>query len=299
MLRKLLRLLATPVLVLATLLHLSVKDAWQPLAVLFYALPLPLLALGWGMLWLLWGWRRTMGLVSLALALGSFVFWLAISHRSPSPRNVEPALTVLSWNMAHRRLPSASLEALLRTHRPDITGLVEVGLRHGDPNPLTASPLPGFTTTKLLNGMAVVVLGQVRVLEERQLPCNTKFAVIEATVDGKAWRIFIVDGVSKPLRSRREALAALLQKAQGGSHTVLLGDFNTPADSAHFREWRQVLHHAFDEAGSGLRETWPRWVPVLALDHVWSSGDALPLRAEKIWDASSDHAALLVELARK
>jgi endonuclease/exonuclease/phosphatase (EEP) superfamily protein YafD len=74
-----------------------------------------------------------------------------------------------------------------------------------------------------------------------------------------------------------------------------MGDFNTPVESVLFQPWCKELHHAFNEAGSGLRETWPRWVPVLTIDHIWSSRDVLPLHAEKRWLRSSDHAALLAE----
>jgi endonuclease/exonuclease/phosphatase (EEP) superfamily protein YafD len=57
----------------------------------------------------------------------------------------------------------------------------------------------------------------------------------------------------------------------------------------------EVLHHAFDEAGSGWSETWPRQSPValLSIDHIWSSRELLPLTAARIWSPVSDHAALL------
>jgi endonuclease/exonuclease/phosphatase (EEP) superfamily protein YafD len=38
-------------------------------------------------------------------------------------------------------------------------------------------------------------------------------------------------------------------------------------------------------------------VPVLTIDHIWSSQDLPPQRAEKRWLESSDHAALLAELS--
>lgn len=295
-----LRLLGTPVLVLASVLHLTVADASGALRVLFYAMPLPVLSAGWLLMACLWGWRHTAGLLCVALALGSGTWWAAVSHREPLlPGSRAPVLRVLCWNMAHARLPSPALQGLMAEFKPDIAGLVEVGLRHGDPQPLMATLPPGHSVQKLDHGMAVVVRGSVRMVHQALLGSSSKFALLEAVVDGVTWRVFIVDGASRPLTSREDVLARVLAEAHGTPNTVVLGDFNTPLESALLAPWHVELHHAFNEAGRGFRETWPRQLPVLTIDHVWSSGDAPPLRAEKRWLTASDHAALLVELGRR
>jgi endonuclease/exonuclease/phosphatase (EEP) superfamily protein YafD len=300
MLTKPLRLLATPLLALGTLLHLSVADAWPVTRAFFYATPLPVLALGWLAMSCLWCWRSIGGVLCVALALGCGAWWCAVSYRQPEPQSARATvLKVLSWNMAHHQLPSADLQAMMESLRPDIAGLVEVGRRHSDPNALTAALPRGYTALKLDHGMAFMVRGKARVLREVLLPSASKFACLEAVVDGVAWRVFIVDGVSRPTTSREDVLGQVLTDASGRANTVVMGDFNTPLESIGFNAWRRELHHAFNEAGSGFRETWPRWVPVLTIDHVWSSADAPPLRAEKLWRAGSDHAALLVELGRR
>lgn len=295
-----LRFVATPLLALGTLLHLSVADAWPVLRALFYAMPLPVLSLSWFAMACMWGWRKIHGFLCVALALGCGAWWCAVSYRQPELQTGRATvLKVLSWNMAHERLPSVDLHDLIQTLRPDIVGLVEVGRRHGDPNALTTALPPGYTSLKLDHGMALVVRGSARVLQQAELRSASKFASLEALVDGVTWRIFIVDGVSRPTTSREDVLSRVLADANGHAHTVVMGDFNTPVESKLFDPWRSALHHAFNEAGSGFRETWPRWVPVLTIDHVWTSADSPPLRAEKLWRTSSDHAALLVELGRR
>jgi hypothetical protein len=201
--------------------------------------------------------------------------------------------------MAHEKLPSADLRVLVETFQPDIAGMVEVGSRHSDPAALLTVLPPGYTAQKLDHAMAIVVRGSIRLLHQLEMGHVSKFASLEATVDGVIWHVFIVDGASHPLASRADVLSRVLSEAHGNPHTIVLGDFNTPIESALFDPWRAELHHAFNEAGRGLRETWPRPVPVLTIDHVWSSHDAPPLRAEKRWLPSSDHAALLVELSNR
>ena len=297
---RIIRLLATPLLAFGTLLHLTIADAWAPAAVLFYALPLPVLAGCWLALAVLWGWKRKVSLLCLALALGSGTWWFAVSYReAPLRPRQSPVLKVFYWNMAHRPLPSTELELLLQEHQPDIAGFVEVGRRHGDPNPLTAKLPAGCTAFKLDHGMAVVVRGTLNSVRQEMLPSSSKFAAVDVTVDGVTWHLFIVDGVSRPTTSREDVLQRVLSESTGMSRVVIVGDFNTPVESAHFASWERTLHHAFNETGSGFRETWPRWVPVLTIDHVWSSADVPPLKAQRLWSQGSDHAALAVDLGAR
>lgn len=297
---RIIRLLATLLLASGILLHLTVRDAWAPAAVLFYALPLPVLAGCWLVLSCLWGWKGRAGLVCLAFACVSASWWFAACCReAPLRPNQTPVLKVFYWNMAHRALPSTELERLLREHQPDIAGFVEVGRRHGDPNPLTAKLPAGCAAFKLDHGMAVVVRGTMNAVRQEVLPSSSKFAAVEVTVDGVRWQLFIVDGVSRPTTSRKDVLDRVLAESRGLSRVVIVGDFNTPVESSHFSPWQDTLHHAFNEAGSGFRETWPRWVPVLSIDHVWSSADVPPLKAQLVWSHDSDHAALAVELGAR
>jgi endonuclease/exonuclease/phosphatase (EEP) superfamily protein YafD len=296
----LLRLLATPVLTLGLVLHLSVADACGVLRAVFYALPWPVLAAGWLIMAFAWKRRRSISVACVVIALACGAWWLGVSRRTPQPASSgTTALKVLSWNMAHEKLPSADLQKFLETFKPDVAGLVEVGARHGDPNPLVANLPAGYIEQKLDHSMAIIVRGTVRLLHQVLLGKISKFASLEAVIDGVTWHVFIVDGASGPTASREDVLARVLTEARGKPHTVIVGDFNTPVESAFFDPWRAELHHAFDETGSGFRETWPRWIPVLTIDHVWSSHDAPPRRAEKRWLPSSDHAGLLVELGRK
>ncbi|MFZ4763433.1 MAG: endonuclease/exonuclease/phosphatase family protein [Roseimicrobium sp.] len=291
------RLLAIALLTTGGAVHFSSRDAWQPLAALFYALPLPVLAIGWFVVAVSWGKVGRCCLLCLVPALGSGAWWLALTYREPGvATQAAPGLKVLFWNLAHRKLPSEDLEELLAARRPDIAAFVETGARHGDPSPLTYTLPPGCTELQMNHAMRLVVRGSAKVVRQELLPGATKFAEVQAVVGDVLWRVFIVDGASFPTTPRGPALSHILEMSRGHLRTLVLGDFNTPIESRHFVAWDLAFHHAEKEAGSGLRETWPRWLPVLTIDHVWSSPDAPPLRAEKLWFKTSDHAALWTEL---
>jgi endonuclease/exonuclease/phosphatase (EEP) superfamily protein YafD len=295
---KLLRLPAALALSVGLLLHLTVADNSGVLRAVFYATPLPVMAAGWMILALLFDVRRGSGTACLVLGGLCAAWWPMQSYRFPKAQDSEAqVLKVISWNMAHENLPSADLQTLVQTFKPDIAGLVEVGARHSDPNPLFSAVPPGYAVQKFDHAMAIVVRGTVRLVHQEILGGISKFAFAEAVVDGVTWRVFIVDGTSNPIASREDVLSRVLEEARSHPHTIVLGDFNTPVESALFDPWRVEFHHAFNEAGRGLRETWPRWIPVLTIDHIWSSQDLPPQSAKKRWLESSDHAALLAELS--
>lgn len=294
-----LRLPLACLLLLSSFMHAGPRDSWVPLQVFFYGMPLPLLMAGWIMLGFLCRGKRAIQAGCAIVALGCGISWWKASFRTPAQaaENQLATIRMLSWNMAHKALPSADLGTFLAKDAPDIVGLVEVGLRHSDPNPLVDILPAGYMVQKLDNGMAIVARGTLKIVEQVVLASTSKFAHLEVEVKGVTWQVFIVDGASRPINSRKDVLTRILADVRGQSHSVIMGDFNTPAESCHFVPWRSELHHAFDEAGQGFRETWPSLLPVLTIDHIWTSKDTRPLHAEKRWLASSDHAALLADFA--
>jgi endonuclease/exonuclease/phosphatase (EEP) superfamily protein YafD len=76
---------------------------------------------------------------------------------------------------------------------------------------------------------------------------------------------------------------------------IVLGDFNTPADSAFFRPLRAFATNAFEVAGSGCAATWPMPLPVLSLDQMWTTGRLRAVRCEHMLSWRSDHRAVRAE----
>src|SRR6186713_173300 len=120
---KALRLVAAALPLLGLVLHLTVRDASGPLRAIFYALPWPIMAAAWFAAALLWWRRRIARMAFTLLALGCGAVWLSQSYRTSHPQTPGTAarpLKVISWNMAHEKLPSSDLRVLLETFKPDI-----------------------------------------------------------------------------------------------------------------------------------------------------------------------------------
>jgi endonuclease/exonuclease/phosphatase (EEP) superfamily protein YafD len=293
-------------LLLATgmLLHLTVRDEHKVLAVFFYAMPLPLIMLGW-LIAAAWHFRQRVLLVlCLALALVTGFWCQAVSYKnekaplttsSPPP---SARLKVLYWNMAYHRLPSGDLDRLIATHLPDIVGLGEVGLKSGDPNPLVRNLPAGYTAIRPEHGMAFIVRGAAQVKRVKKLKGRSKFVELDATVDGRVWHLVLVDGDADPLLSREELLETVL-KTSTLPGTLVMGDFNTPLESVWFDRWRAAgMHHASKGARQGFRETWPRPWPFLTIDHLWCTQDLRPQFMERVQLPSSDHLAVIASFEK-
>ncbi len=289
------------VLLAGMALHLTVRDEVAAIGPVFYALSLPVILVGWMGL-AVWFVRQTRVMAAcLFLAVVTAAWWQSVSEGDSSPRpssTSSPTLKVMYWNMAHQPLPSAELESALVQHQPDIIGLGETGLRHGDPNALVRHLPAGYTVLRPDHGMALVVRGQGRSLGVTKVSRRSKFVELEATVDSQVWHVVLVDGDATPTLPRRPLLDRVLKAAQPkGKRTLILGDFNTPVESTWFTPWRTAgWGHSADASRTGFRETWPWPWPVLTIDHIWTSPDLAPLTLQRLRQTSSDHLALLLQV---
>ena len=93
-----------------------------------------------------------------------------------------------------------------------------------------------------------------------------------------------------------EAKLAREWVAAGAGPLVVLGDFNTPVESAFFRESWGGLADAFSVAGTGFGMTkYNGWIRV-RIDHVLVSDEWHVDRAQVGNETYSDHRPLIVDL---
>ena len=86
-------------------------------------------------------------------------------------------------------------------------------------------------------------------------------------------RIWVVDGLSHITRDRRSMFNDLVellkeQERVGPPVDILAGDFNAPARSIGFDAFRRQYWLA-SEHGFGWRGTWPSFMPLVDVDHIW------------------------------
>jgi endonuclease/exonuclease/phosphatase family metal-dependent hydrolase len=173
----------------------------------------------------------------------------------------------------------------------DVIGLVEAGGSSEERKTFWLDRFPGYDA--YMAGGGVVILVKGRIVDHHTMPVagNSRCAVVEAEVHGHRLRVLVLDAIVRPFSDRREVVREVFQLARAGEPmpTVVMGDFNTPADSVWFEEPRRDFKHVFESAGRGMLATWPVPLPVLAIDHIWVSRD-LDVHCSRIgWTWVSDH----------
>ncbi len=106
----------------------------------------------------------------------------------------------------------------------------------------------------------------------------------------------IVDIDSNPLFSRKERFKILIENLNNLKRTIIMGDFNTPYESVFFESYKKQYYHAFQQVGAGFDSTWLFGIPLLQIDHIWTSKDLKPVKFAKDYHLLSDHAKLQVDL---
>jgi endonuclease/exonuclease/phosphatase (EEP) superfamily protein YafD len=207
-----------------------------------------------------------------------------------------PAMEVLAADLAALGADVCCLQEVTHEH---LIAIKAAGLLDAYPHAVL-DPRPGYHGSAILSRIPITDGGQIEVAggpmtrADLLLPDGLVRVVnvhTEAPVNQRKlawWR-----------RQLRE-LGAMT--APPGAGLVLAGDFNATADH---RSMAALLHgtlrSAFDEAGSGLGATWPRWrrpMPaLLRLDHVLVSGDLAVVSARVQDSTGSDHRRLVVDLA--
>jgi endonuclease/exonuclease/phosphatase (EEP) superfamily protein YafD len=268
----------------------TVQDSSPSFAPLFYALPVPLI----GALLIGGGWlaRRPIRVLAVAAGLLTLGFWFVRDFGFAAPQT--GMWKFMTWNLQAPRQPFAPLMDLVRRERPDFVSLVETGALSEQAIAIYEKALPGYRMIPLGGDRACLVRGESIVGARTQaLSGRSGIVTMRVNFGGEWMNIFIVDLDSKISLSRRPALEWLTQAASRNPRTVVLGDFNTPLDSALLVDLRRRFTAAIEGRHSGFRETWFYGLPMLSLDQIWLSKDFRPVFAKRIWTLSSDHTPVM------
>ena len=151
--------------------------------------------------------------------------------------------------------------------------------------------------------MAVCSRWPIKLEDRRPVPGGVAMSAT-ALVRGKPIRLLIVDGRSNPFRSRLPFLRAIADichaAAQAGQpYDAVAGDFNTPSRSIGFDALAAQGYELASRSAAGWRGTFPSWLPVYDIDHVWF-GPGLFVRSCALFTGpSTDHRGQVVHLVRR
>ena len=283
-------------IILAGLTGQVTRDRSAPLAVLMY---LPLLPVGASAMILdltrsgrALGRRRFalcfVGAVASTVAAIPMIGWGPMGTAGDNDQD----LTLLHWNVQWGG-------GIFRNEKTWAAQRLEIRRRHADLVILSEVPPvssleqlvsdlgPGATWVGIehdaqsLNLLNLAVCSRWPIRLENRIPLSggTAMSVI-AEFPGRRMRLLVVDGQSNPFRSRLPFLRAIAEACQsaadtGQSYDAVVGDFNTPSRSIGFDALAAQGYRLASRSARGWRGTFPSWLPLYDIDHVWLRGRSI------------------------
>lgn len=297
--------LAWLALIVGIVLQLWLKDRHVSWAVLFYAMPKPCLI---GLAFLLTvDSRRVRWQQQIAFAVMiSLTLWWTMTSYAVGKHEISPTstskdeFTLLYWNLCRPNQVDREAVEMVKELNPHLVAFVEPGKNVSTLLPSYEALLPGYTVAWMPRGILWLSRVPSRYRERGKLDGAGAYARFEVNGLGPAFPVVVADVTPHFFHSREQQLAEALAQSQDRSDAIIVGDFNTPLESAMLDGYRARFENALEVGGTGFRETWPMGLPLLSIDHVWIGKDWEVIEAKKIWCLTgSDHAAILVRLRRR
>jgi hypothetical protein len=243
--------------------------------------------------------RRRAALYWVAPALICGVVWVASAWYGRANAVPPDAARVIVWNIAHGKHGFRQAVVALAEMKPDIAIVIEGDPADQDIRGTFQQAFPDHQVSLLGGGIVLVSRwpsGESSPYQVGDAETECRVREIDIQTPSGTWTVFGIDLGSNPLYDRGPAFRELARLIERRSdHPVIIaGDFNTPLDSVHYEEFRDLgLREAFQTAGDGYLPTWPLPLPVLSLDQLWMNEHLTPIRCERLWRIRSDHAAVV------
>jgi len=285
------------VLIGGSLLRLFLRDNIPIISAFFYATP-PSILVALAIILAIWHLsrkRRVLALIATIIAVVWIFSNVQSNVRLAGMRPTPEDQLVLFWNTRNGVSGWDGAIDHIRATDPSIAGFVEAW-HHMGPE-IWPKAFPNYQISQRSGGILVMTKGEIIEQREGDLGPNGVFLSALIRIDGRdEYRVIVVDIQSNPFRSRRQAISELsaLIEMHKDERLLVMGDFNTPRDSVHFDLIRSHLTHAFETRGQGYAATWPTLLPVLDLDHVWTSAAINVSSCQHGWSLNSDHRPVVV-----
>ena len=281
--------------------RLTVGDTLPGLSALYYATPWSVLAASAIFPALLWARRRQwlavagFALVSLCCA----VAWVRDAFRPVTPAG-KSSLRVAYWNVGRPESTLGDVLNVVGDIHADVFGFGETKKMRGDipPRPEWLERQPDKQILPLRRHMLLASPTKAVQLHDGFLNDRGQYALTQTELHGRKVLILMADFDAIIAWSRKPAFDRLIEiiDSIGDEPLIVMGDFNTPSDSAFFAPMRSRLKDVFETAGRGYAKTWPMPLPVLDLDHIWVSHHFRVVNGEHRTTFLSDHRPVIADL---
>jgi vancomycin resistance protein VanJ len=284
--------------ILAGALRVSGFDREGWLLAFHYATPWPVVGAIAFFGSVLAGSHRVLRLTLAAVCAACIALWLNQSWKPAQVgADVRGDLRFAYWNAAGPQRRVGKVIEHARTFDADFLAIGEAGDPSEGTLNLWKGAFSGYTVLRVSEETLVAAKGTVKHHRSGWLP-KMRYNIVEVLLRDRTLRVVIVDFDADLTRSRRPAFESLNTMLAGFADQplVLMGDFNTPADSPYFKAMGGNFRDAWSVVGSGMAESWPVPLPVLRLDHVWLSPNLKATSLRQDWSLLSDHRAQILDL---
>lgn len=197
----------------------------------------------------------------------SFVLILSILLSSGSGfiENDLPPKLIL-WNIARDKTTEEDLAEFVIKHQAEVFIFIEFDMKkRSEAKKLNLDNLlPNYRLNRLSGNTAIITKNELEVNRIDSLnDYYNFFNIVES--DGIVYAI--VDIGSWPLKNRAKPFEMLYKLVSKYNVDIIAGDFNTPYNSVHFGKFFENYICGNTEQKQG-RETFPSYIPLVALDHI-------------------------------
>jgi endonuclease/exonuclease/phosphatase (EEP) superfamily protein YafD len=274
------------------LVQFFIKDTFFPISIIFYAFPILIIVI-YNFLLIYIDKKNKYLQVSLIIILSIFLFK---NYKTGLKEEIKTSnLKVLYWNIAKKKDKAIPiLVNAISTENPDIISLVEAkGFSTDDIKNLEGN-LSNYYFKKLKGSIVVGLKIRKSEIEYTELIDSSKFNLVSTKINDIKTTIMIVDITASPIKSRKNALKNIYETSLKNNCLLVIGDFNTPYNSVHFNSYKKQFSNADREAGKGFISSWPFGIPLMQIDHIWSSKKITPINSFKKYYFMFDHPMLIV-----
>lgn len=279
---------------LLLLTHFILKDHFQFLQIIFYAFPLPILIFIGSIITILFYRQKAYFIFLICLTIGLTGVWFNNSYIFPRTVTIpQDATSVIFWNAADRvTIPIEILSKTIKKIQPDIIALVET--EHATEADILqlSKEFPVYEFSILEGNMMIGIKGHIINITYEAEEYSYHINFVEIQLNKSSLLVALTDTFQSPTMDKRKTFETILQLVSERNADLIVGDFNTPYESIHFRTF-DFDYISFRDYGQGFTATWPFGIPLLEIDQIYSSKSLPPLLLQKHHYNVSDHAMLV------
>ncbi len=275
-------------------IHFVLRDTIYPINIMYYASPVLFLLIGNLILCVLFFKVKKILYFLIGCFLCVSLYWFMGYYRMQSPPEFsDKRNSILFWNIA--RKGERSIDIIIKKtkeQKPSFIGLVEAEELTDKDIMRFEETFPSYSIQKLKGGMVLAVQGEINDIRYYCKDESFKFNYVTVTLVNQKTSIVIADVNAVPFTNRKSALHTIYEFTIKNNPSFIIGDFNTPYESAHFDDFKNNLN-SFHKMSKGFTATWPYGIPLFEIDQIWSTKEIRPVFLKKEYYTISDHALLI------